>query len=234
MVIKPLRTIIGGTSKGRFLSLLITLLLYLVLVPFFAKLFTLRLLADIFMTAILLVGIYATGRKKRHLVVAMLLGLPLFLSNWSTYFVKSALLVSIGTVAGSLFFAYMIFILLSFLFRENEVTAEVIYAAIVGYLFLGLLWTFVYRLMFSIDPSSFQVTLNQTRNSYRIFIYFSFVTLTTLGYGDITPLSDQACALTVLEAVVGQLYLAVMIARLVGIHISQSVNKKNEYDGKKR
>jgi hypothetical protein len=228
MVIRPVRTIIGGTSKGRFLFLLITLLLYLVLVPFLADLFALRLLADIFLTAILLAGIYATGQKKHQLIVAMLLGLPLFLSNWSTYFVKSPILALIGTIAGSLFFAYMVFILLSFLFRETEVTAELIYAAIVGYFFLGLLWNFLYRLMFSIDPTCFQITIDQTRNPYLIFIYFSFVTLTTLGYGDITPLSDQAYVLTVLEAVVGQLYLAVIIARLVGIHISQSMRKKGE------
>lgn len=226
MVIKPLRTIIGGTSKGRFLFLLITLLLYTVLVPFLAKLFALRLLADIFLSAILLAGIYATGRKKYQLMVAILLGLPLFLSNWSTYFVKSSILVSIGTIAGGLFFAYMMFILLSFLFRETQVNAELIYAAIVGYFFLGLLWTFMYRLIFSLDPTCFQISLNQTRNPNLIFIYFSFVTLTTLGYGDIIPLGDQAYALTVLEAVAGQLYLAVIIARLVGIHISQSINKK--------
>jgi hypothetical protein len=197
----------------------------MVFVPFLAKLLTLRLLADIFLTAILLAGIYATGQKKHQLIVAMLLGLPLFLSNWSTYFVKSPILDIIGTIAGSLFFAYMIFILLSFLFRETEVTAELIYAAIVGYFFFGLLWNFLYRLMFSIDPNCFQITLTQARGTHLMFVYFSFVTLTTLGYGDITPLSDQAYALTVLEAVVGQLYLAVIIARLVGIHISQSVNK---------
>jgi hypothetical protein len=198
----------------------------MVLVPFLAKLLTLRILADIFLTAVLLAGIYATGQKKHQLIISMLLGLPLFLSNWSTYFVKSPILVLVGTIAGSLFFAYMIFILLSFLFKETEVTAEMIYAAIVGYLFLGLLWTFLYRLLISIDPNCFKITPNQTRDPHLVFVYFSFVTLTTLGYGDITPLSDQAYALTVLEAVVGQLYLAVMIARLVGIHISQSMGKK--------
>jgi len=53
------------------------------------------------------------------------------------------------------------------------------------------------------------------------FAYYSFVTLTTLGFGDITPVSDPARSLSLLEAIVGQLYLAVLVARLVGIHISQ-------------
>ena len=200
--------------------------MYTVLVPFLAEILTLRIFADIFLTAILLAGIYATGQKKRRLIIAILLGIPLLIANWSDNFLKSTILTLIGTGAGSLFFAYMIFILLSFLFRAKEVTAETIYAAVVVYLFMGVLWTFLYRLLFSIDSTCFQIALNQTRDPHLIFVYFSFVTLTTLGYGDIIPLSDQAYALTILEAVVGQMYLAVMIARLVGMHISQSVGKK--------
>ena len=119
----------------------------------------------------------------------------------------------------------MLIIFLSFLFRTKHITTETIYAAIVVYLFMGVLWTFLYRLLYSIDPSCFQIALNQSRDPDLIFVYFSFVTLTTLGYGDIVPLSDQAYAFTILEAIMGQMYLAIMIARLVGMQISQSVGK---------
>lgn len=70
------------------------------------------------------------------------------------------------------------------------------------------------------QPGSFQMpqgTINQAT-----FTYYSYVTLTTLGYGDITPISTPARSLALLEAMMGQLYLAVLIARLVGIHIAQS------------
>jgi hypothetical protein len=226
MVYKPLRSVIGATSKGRFIYLLIALLLYTVLVPFLTKIIALRIFTDILLTAILLAGIYAARQRKRQFIIAIVLGIPLFMAVWADNFLKSTILTLIVTIGGSLFFAYMIIIFLSFLFRAKEVTAETIYAAIVVYLFMGVLWSFSYRLLFSIDPTCFQIALNQNRDPNLIFVYFSFVTLTTLGYGDIIPLSDQAYALTILEAVVGQMYLAIMIARLVGMQISQSMGKK--------
>ena len=227
MVHKPLRSIIDATSKGRFIYLLIALLGYTVLIPFLTKLIALRVFTDILLTAILLAGIYATGQKKRQLIIALALGIPLFIVVWSDNFIKSPILTLIATVGGSLFFAYMIIIFLSFLFRTTKITSETIYAAIVVYLFVGVLWTFFYRILFIMDPGCFQIALSKTRDPDLIFVYFSFVTLTTLGYGDIIPLSDQAYALTILEAILGQMYIAIMIARLVGMHISQSMDKEN-------
>jgi hypothetical protein len=226
MVHNPLRSIIDATSKGRFIYLLIALLMYTVLAPFLTKLVALRIFTDILLTAILLAGIYATGQKKRQLFIALALGIPLFIVIWSDNFVTSTILTFIATIGGCLFFAYMIVIFLSFLFRTKEITPETIYAAIVVYLFMGVLWTFLYRILFIADPASFQIAMNQTRDPDLIFVYFSFVTLTTLGYGDIIPLSDQAYALTILEAIMGQMYIAIMIARLVGMHISQSMGRK--------
>ena len=109
---------------------------------------------------------------------------------------------------------------LGFITRSESVTREVIYAAMLVYLLMALMWSFVYVLLELINSASFNVTLSPDQ-SYQIrFIYYSFVTITTLGYGDITPATDLASSFSILEAVVGQLYLVVVVAWLVGMHVS--------------
>jgi hypothetical protein len=88
------------------------------------------------------------------------------------------------------------------------------------------MWAFVYLVLESLHPGSFAIGEGQIEVGRRLYIYYSFVTITTLGYGDITPTTDLANSLSFLEAVTGQLYIAILIARLVGIQIAQSINKK--------
>jgi voltage-gated potassium channel len=82
------------------------------------------------------------------------------------------------------------------------------------------MWSFVYVLLDLINSASFNVGLSPGQSYQMRFIYYSFVTITTLGYGDITPATDLASSFSILEAVVGQLYLVVVVARLVGMHVS--------------
>jgi voltage-gated potassium channel Kch len=123
-------------------------------------------------------------------------------------------------IAGSLFIGVVIASILVFLFKSEEVNREVIYAAILLYLLAALLWAFVFTFLELIDPTSFNIDLSQPQSYLLVFQYYSFVTITTLGYGDITPVTEVAKAFSVLEAVVGQLYLVVAVAWLVGMHVS--------------
>ena len=116
--------------------------------------------------------------------------------------------------------AYTAAIIVHHLFTEDKITGDMIMGAICAYFLMGLVWSFAYSTLEFFQPGSFQMpqgTINQAT-----FTYYSYVTLTTLGYGDITPISTPARSLALLEAMMGQLYLAVLIARLVGIHIAQS------------
>ena len=90
---------------------------------------------------------------------------------------------------------------LTFITRLEKVTSEVIYAAMVVYLLVAQLWALAYTFLDLIDPASFN--LPQGQSDFLLFEYYSFVTLTTLGYGDITPLTKLAKAVSVLEPVVG-------------------------------
>jgi hypothetical protein len=109
--------------------------------------------------------------------------------------------------------------------RSPRVTMDTIYGAACVYFMLGLLWTSFYRLVFIADPESFRlpdtdaaVAVPGAANAW--FGYFSMITLATIGYGDITPVSPAARSLAMLEGLTGQLYLAITIARLVGLQIT--------------
>ncbi len=88
------------------------------------------------------------------------------------------------------------------------------------------MWAFVFSVLESIHPGSFAVGEVQIEAGRSLFIYYSFVTITTLGYGDITPITATANSFSFLEAVTGQIYLVVLVARLVGMHIAQSMDRK--------
>ncbi len=128
----------------------------------------------------------------------------------------------------ALFFCYVAGLVLVDIFRSTTVTLDIIAGGICVYLFFGNICGMVYALIGRLDPAAFsipEVTASYVGNSLgevSSAMYFSFVTLTTLGYGDITPVNDFARTLAYLEAAIGQFYLTVLIASLVGIHISSS------------
>ena len=217
---------ISNYFKDRFLFLLISILCLLVLAPIFKGFVGIRILMDIFFTSILISAVYAVSKKKYILLIAALLALPMFTSIWLNHFVKIPSLILGGDCFGILFMAFMVIVILSFIFREQEVTSNVIYGAIVVYLLIAIMWAFVFSVLESIHPGSFAVGEDQIEAGRPLFIYYSFVTITTLGYGDITPVTAPANSFSFLEAVTGQIYLVVLVARLVGMHIAQSMDSK--------
>ena len=101
---------------------------------------------------------------------------------------------------------------------KGVLNAEKIAAAVCVYLLLGVVWQDLYILVDVLIPGSY----NAESLSITDFLYFSFITLSTLGYGDITPVNSPAQALAFTEALVGQLYLTILVARLVGLYIANA------------
>lgn len=123
--------------------------------------------------------------------------------------------------AGSLLFvlALMTVIIFAQVFRAGAVTGHRIQGAIAAYLLLGLVWAQAYQLVALAYPGAFAGALNI--QPHTALVYYSFVTLTTMGYGDITPVHETARSLAVLEALIGQLYPAILLARLVSLQLLQ-------------
>ncbi|MCX6357447.1 MAG: ion channel, partial [Candidatus Aureabacteria bacterium] len=108
----------------------------------------------------------------------------------------------------------------------HRMDSDKIYAAISCYLLLGIFWALIYALTEEIDPTSFGRVMPQWGGSFSDLIYFSFCTLTTLGYGDLVPHTAVTQTLSYLEAVSGQLFVAILIARLVGLNIAQMAHDR--------
>ena len=209
------------SSKERFLILVCLIMGLLVLVPILSRFVAAHIFLEIFLTAIVISMLYAISHKKRQVIVGMFLAIMILASLWSQYFYQNKGILAIGMIAGALFIGVVIASILIFIFRSEGVNLEIIYAAILLYLLAALLWAFVYTFLELVDPASFNIDLSRPQGYFHVFQYFSFVTLTTLGYGDITPVTEVAKAITVLEAVAGQLYLVVAVAWLVGMYVSK-------------
>ena len=208
-------------TRHRFIFLLAMLLFMLAVVPFLEGFSGLRTLFNVLLSAVLVSAVYALSQKIRHLAIAAVLAIPMLISIWSGYVVPSDALFLIGRICGVLFMAFIIFHILSHIFHQQEVTRDTIAGAAAVYLLLALMWTFIYSVLERLQPGSFAISTAETLEERNIFIYFSFVTITTLGYGDITPVTYLARSLAILEAVVGQLYLVVLVAWLVGMYVSK-------------
>ena len=222
MPVKLLPRVIRNTLEGRFLSLLAAILVYLAIGPVLDKTKEFKFFLDIFFSIILLAGIFAVSQKKRSTIIAFTLAIPSLMTVWLRELTGGIALEITSSVLTTLFFGYAVIVLLAFILNSTRVTHNVIYAALIGYLIMGLMWASIYSLIDTITPGSFKALQSSIDNPRLIYLYFSYVTLTTLGYGDISPLTAPAYSFSILEAIIGQIYLTVLIARLVAMHITHS------------
>ena len=209
---------------GRFLFLLISMVLMFVLRPFLENFVRISYLMDIFFFVIFLSAVYAISQKRSTFIIALVMALLMEIIIWLGHLTDISSLRTIGNFLAILFTGYTATVILFYLFTEDEITIDVIMGAICVYFLIGLAWAFIFFTLELFQPGSFQMPQGQGIDLSH-FSYYSYVTLTTLGYGDITPISTQARSLALLEAIMGQLYLAILVARLVGIHIAQGVSR---------
>ena len=186
-----------------------------------------RFIVDVFWTLVLISSVYAVSRNRRVILITALLALPFFAAKWSSHVIASFPVLVIGNLCAILFFAIVIYHLLRFIYGQQEVQLELVIAAIVVYLLIAAMWSYFYAVLETMHPGSFHFPDTASGHMQNRFIYFSFVTITTLGYGDITPTTGFAASLSVAEAVVGQLYITVQVAWLVGIHVASHFERRS-------
>src|SRR4029453_9042775 len=212
--------------RWRHLALLICILLLFISAPFVDTSRYGVVIINRIAAVVLITASYALSERKYLFTIAIVLsvisvaatGLVLaFRQHWGVIASHCFLIFSIGFFAVS-FSGYVL--------RSGRVTTDKIFAAVCVYLLIGFAWTFAYALLEEIASGSFAAVPEMGRNDpvarVQRLRYFSFVTLTTVGYGDILPRSLAARTMAVLEAVMGQIYLTVLVARLVGLHIVHS------------
>jgi Ion channel len=192
--------------------------------PFVDRLRSGALIETLLMTLVLLCAVLSIAGGRRALVGVVLVA-PAAIGEWLNYWQPELLVYVVTRGAGLLFIGFVVVQLLRFIVYAPRVDSEVLCAAIAGYLLSGLAWSLAYALLDRLDPDSFVFTLgarsSQSMNGFT-GLYFSFITLSTVGYGDIIPVSEVARMLAVVEAMFGMFYVTLLIARLVSLYTSKS------------
>ncbi|MCL4246124.1 MAG: hypothetical protein KJ002_13510 [Candidatus Dadabacteria bacterium] len=169
-------------------------------------------------------AIIAVSKTRRDYIIMAALSLPWFVSlivNLPLFEVDGGVIIRKEIVFAVLLFFYTTISIFIHLLKSREVTTEILFAAVCVYFLIGLSWAALYVLVELVRPGSFIDTTGHLAMSPSRYLFFSYVTLTTVGYGAIIPATDQARSIAMIEAIVGQLYITFMVARLVGLHISK-------------
>lgn len=216
--------------KHGYTVLLVTLLMLMVLGPVGRQYGLGDITNTILISMVLLSGIYAVSSRKGMIPVVMMVGLAAFMVHWLVFVNALDRLALFGLeITGILFFGLIGFLLLQdILSRRGDVSWALINGALSVYLIMGIVFAFAYSLLHTATPDAFSGADKIDGPGFQNFVYLSYVTLTTLGFGDITPTRPIASSLITLEAVVGQIYLTVLVARLVGMHITAEVSELDE------
>ncbi len=177
------------------------------------------------------------AQKKRSTKTGWLLAMPAVADRIAMAFVRNQYVITTGLAFWFCFFAYIIWNEFRVILRQKEVTGETIALSISIYLLLALTWAIFYIVLIYIQPHAFNFGAAPTSSAptgsevFPVLIYFSLTTISTIGFGDITPLTLQARYAAVAEGVTGQFYLAILVARLVGLYMSRTAGRDGEDQG---
>jgi len=211
---------------GKYVWLLAALLLLFIASPLAEEYGVGYAVLDVSSTIILLATLYAISRERRSMFFALPFAAVTLLANWTGYVLNDRRIYIVSSFAYAVFFLFGTVLIIRGTLREKRVTWDVVLGGACGYLLIGLTWANLFTLIDLVHPGAISAavsapTLSATQRDADL-IYFSFTTLTTLGYGDIIPVAHFARHTAALEGIFGQIYLAVFVARLVGLHIVHS------------
>jgi hypothetical protein len=184
-----------------------------------------KFILEVFFIAILLAGLRAIQVDKRLLRFEIILLVASLACGAVGSLVGHELLFLAGLVGRALFLVLVAIDILRDLFHGREVTGDKLAGAVCVYLLIALIWGYAFMITEFLTPESFSFTLGNERMQLWVareffpFFYFSLVTITTVGYGDMAPVSTVAQTLATMEALIGQVYLTILVARLVGMFL---------------
>ncbi len=188
---------------------------------------------ELLANALILFGIYLVSPNKQLFAVSSLISILGIVIIWSNQFYYSIPQLLFGLFMEATLFMIAIYYIVLHVLTMRKINEDKIFGAISAYLLICILWALIYTIIEIYNPNSFafetgftagnaSINIHPQRFYFSHFLYFSFTTFSTLGLGDILPLTALARTAMSLQAVAGQLYVAILIARLVGLHIIQS------------
>jgi Ion channel len=206
-------------TDDRDLSIFLAMIVAIILVPTLLPVGLLgRLIGDALTSVMLISGAAAVADKPRTVLIVSVITGATLLVRWASWLFPTPTLAVWGEIFTLATLGILSYVILRLVLRRGPITTNRIQGAIAVYLLLGLTWAHAYGLVTLWHPGAFTGAVDDP-GPLRWTYYYSFVTLTTMGYGDIMPVHPLARALAVLEALTGQLYLAIMLARLVSLEL---------------
>lgn len=213
-------------EHAKFIFLLVSLGILILVYPFLTGNNLESVLLNFIFTIIIFAATYLVSANKKTLFIAIALGLPWLIASWMHLFIHQNLLTVIVHIFAILFYTFIIITILLHILRAYEVTIDIIYGAISLYLLIAVTFAVIYSFAEFLQPNSFYIPAENNINNiidWSDFIYFSFQSLTSASYGDITPIKPLTRILSNMESVLGIFFIAILIARLVG---SYNLNNK--------
>jgi hypothetical protein len=206
--------------RYRHAQLLFMLVVLLVVNPFVEGMLVFAVV-DLIMVATLISAVIACAARRSHVIVGVTLAAIVLGSSWYRTLSGIDSVTILYSVFALSFFGYVTALILTDVFRDSRaVSVDTICGALAAYMLLGVAWAFAYALLEAVLPGSIAGLREEGfANGYQQYLGYSFVTLTTLGYGNVVPANAQAEALASGEAIAGQVYLTVLVARLVALNL---------------
>lgn len=213
--------------KISFYNLLCSLLFILLIYPFSEGRPIASLIFALFFSWLLISSLWAISPRRTYKVCLLIFfGIPSVALLWLDRHFNSFGLRVGDYLFMSVIIGWTIASMLNYIMRAGKVTGEILAGAGSVYLLIGIFWGIVNSLLYLLHPGSFAISealSGGMHSSWPVFNYYSFTTLTTIGYGDITPVTARAQSFAIIEASMGVLFIALLISRLVGMYISQNV-----------
>ena len=186
-----------------------------------------RGLIDATTVLIMIIGVFSIRGERHWFHTGIGLVVAVALIAIAGRLLESAGLSYIYLLVMLVFFSLTAWLAIQQVLSTDAIYRNRIVGAICFYLLLGMIWAMIYMILMSAAPDSFNgIASTDWQENFAQMVYFSFVTLTTLGYGDISPLLPLPRFFVYLEAIVGQFYLAILVASLIGMRFSGSGNKE--------
>ncbi len=198
------------------------LILFFMLPELLEKIFSINLPFPILLTVLILSSIFLiqTSQRKRFFTYGVVVALVIFIFIWNNY-KESHNLERTAFTFLFIYFSFITFFLFKDVFRSTKVTTSIIIGAFAGYFMIGIITFFIYATLDSAYPDTLNIDLT-SKDGMQDTFYFSFITLTTIGYGDFLPTSPLGQRIAILEGLTGQFYLAIVMAILVGKYLSHN------------
>ena len=223
--------------KGNYLFLLLSLGAFYLFITFSENWAWHLLAIRPFFAVVLLASVYSVSTRRSYFLLSLILMIVALIGELSLAVMPTPYTFLFSTITKVVMLIFTIAVILTDLFQRERVSFNTIYGAVCVYVMIGILWAMFYVAFEYYQPGTFAVAhasplvygANGSINHYPFSLfYYSFVTLSTLGFGDVVPTTQLAQSCSALEAVIGQLYLVILVARFVGLHIHHSHSRRRD------